>query len=100
MATDRPRILWILPSLEVGGTERQAALLLPYLSRTFEPRVLTLYREGPLAEDLKQSGIPVFCLDGRSLYDLTLSRKLQSFVKDYNYDGDRSASNIVDSSQP
>lgn len=79
----RPRIVWILPSLEIGGTERQAALLLPRLVECFQPGVITLYREGTLAESLRHAGVEVISLQGRSLYDLTLGYRLKYLIRQW-----------------
>jgi len=80
MSSERPRILWILPSLEIGGTERQAALILPRLTASFETEVLTLYCLGSLAEELRGAGVKVQCLEGRSLYDRRIGSKLRDRV--------------------
>lgn len=50
----------VVMSLEVGGTERHLAHLLPGLvSRGWSPRVYTLIGKGPIAEQLEAQNIPI-----------------------------------------
>lgn len=81
MNSERPRLLWVVPTLERGGTEGQIGLLAPRLAEVFQPVVATLYRLGPVAESLKAAGIATRCLDGRSLYDRRLGRTLRELYR-------------------
>lgn len=61
----KKRIIHIIPSLAVGGTERQLLLILPALQVYFDNEVVCLNEEGPIAEQLRQRGIVVHNLRGR-----------------------------------
>jgi glycosyltransferase involved in cell wall biosynthesis len=43
---------------------------------------VTLFRLGLFADVLTRSGIPVFCLDGRSLYDLRIGSSLRQYYSE------------------
>lgn len=54
------RVLYVIATLEVGGTETQLVQLLARLDRRkFEPTVCCLSERGPLAEVLQDLGVPV-----------------------------------------
>ena len=54
------RVLFVIGTLDIGGTERQLAALATRLDRVrFSARVCCLEHEGPLAKDLREAGIPV-----------------------------------------
>jgi len=58
----RPRILFVTMSLDVGGTERQLAQILPAVSSVpADVRVLALLDRGVLAPELVRSGV---CVSG------------------------------------
>jgi glycosyltransferase involved in cell wall biosynthesis len=53
-------VLYVLPSLGYGGTERQLVLTLQALDRdAFPPSVLALMKGGPYVEQIRALGIPV-----------------------------------------
>lgn len=62
---NKKRIIHIIPSLAVGGTERQLLLLLPALQAGFNNEVICLKEEGVIGQALRQQGIPVHNLAGR-----------------------------------
>jgi glycosyltransferase involved in cell wall biosynthesis len=57
----RPRVLHLITELNVGGTETALARLMAHLDRErFEPSVACLYGgDGPVAETIRELGIPV-----------------------------------------
>jgi starch synthase (maltosyl-transferring) len=63
---DRPvRIALVITDLDVGGAERALVNLVMRLDRTrWSPLVVALSGEGPLADVLRQAGIPCECLGG------------------------------------
>jgi len=83
MGSDRPRLLWVVPTLERGGTEGQIGLLAPRLAEVFQPVVAALYRLGPVAESLKAAGVATRCLGGRSLYDRRLGSALRELYREH-----------------
>ena len=57
------RILYIIPTLDRSGAEKQLTLLATGLPRDqFEIQVVTLTRNGPYLENLNAAGIEVHCL--------------------------------------
>ena len=59
----RQRVLQITQSLGLGGLERVVQTLCMSLDQErFDPRVLCLRKEGPIADELRAAGIPVTCL--------------------------------------
>jgi len=57
---DQIRIVYILSTLEIGGTETQLLEVLRRLDRTrFAPRVLAFPHDGPLREALEALSVPV-----------------------------------------
>jgi glycosyltransferase involved in cell wall biosynthesis len=64
------RITFCITELDPGGAERQLVRLATHLDRSlFEPQVVCLAEEGPLAVPLRDAGIPVTCLGARGLRD-------------------------------
>lgn len=58
------RILHIIPTLDRSGAEKQLVLLAKGLPRDeFEVHVCALARDGPLAADLQQAGVPLTCIN-------------------------------------
>lgn len=54
------RVLCVIGSMEVGGSERQTIGLLTHLDRArFQPLLYTVYREGPLLDEVPND-VPVF----------------------------------------
>lgn len=60
------RILFLIPTLDRSGAEKQLALLATHLPRDeFQPEVVALTRGGPYAAALEQAGVPVTVLGKR-----------------------------------
>ncbi len=56
----RPELLFVVPSLQLGGTERHLCFVLPRLAgRGWVPTVYTINAKGPLAADLEAMGVRV-----------------------------------------
>jgi len=59
-AGSRPALLVVVPSLQLGGTERHLCQVLPRLAgRGWKPTVFTITAKGSLAADLEATGIVV-----------------------------------------
>jgi glycosyltransferase involved in cell wall biosynthesis len=55
-----PRVLYIIPTLDRSGAEKQLTLLATRLARDeFDPHVCVLTRSGPYEKDLLEAGVPV-----------------------------------------
>jgi glycosyltransferase involved in cell wall biosynthesis len=65
------RLLFLCPDMHRGGAERQWATLLPALARRgAEVRLVCLYDEGPLFEEVRAAGVTAECLGLRGRADL------------------------------
>ncbi len=65
------RVVFLIRSLNRGGTERQLATLARSLDRSrFTLTVLTFYAGGSYAKEISDLGIPVISLDKRGRWDL------------------------------
>lgn len=81
------RILYIIPTLDRSGAEKQLALLATHLPpNRFERNVITLARNGPYEEDLKQLGINVTCLHKHWKLDPFTCWKLRREIQRYQPD--------------
>lgn len=70
------RICYVIPTLKMGGTERQLVELLRGLVHDHGIAVVCSRKEGVLAGDVRRMGIEVRVLNARSGWDFTVRRKL------------------------
>lgn len=81
-ASIRPRILHLLTSFEVGGTERQAVALLKGIDRDrFDVRLSILNRRGPLHAEIEREFPEIGEYPLRSFHDANAARQLLRFVQ-------------------
>jgi glycosyltransferase involved in cell wall biosynthesis len=81
------RILYIIPTLDRSGAEKQLTLLATRLPRSeFEVEVCALTRGGPYERDLQAAGIPVTVLGKRLKVDPVAGWKLRRLLKNGRYD--------------
>lgn len=65
------KIIFLIPSLDYGGAERQLITLVKGLSqRGHEVIVTVMYLGGPLENDLKNSGVHLYSLDKKGRWDI------------------------------
>jgi glycosyltransferase involved in cell wall biosynthesis len=79
------RVLHLLDSLDIGGTERNAVRLLRELKGLGADVRLGVFRDGPLRADLESAGIPLLRLPLGSLYSprmLSMARRVAKIVRD------------------
>ncbi len=75
------RVLFLIPSLERGGAERQAVALAKALAtRGHHVHVVTFYPRGVFADDLAGSAVQLHSLDKRGRWDLGSLLRLRSIV--------------------
>ncbi|MDP8263821.1 MAG: glycosyltransferase [Candidatus Ancaeobacter aquaticus] len=78
-------ILYILPALRLGGTEKQLFLLLKYLDKTkFNPVVCCIKEEGCLSQWIKDLDIPIINLRIHSIYNPIALYSLTKIIKKYD----------------
>ncbi len=74
----RPRVLHLLNSFELGGTERQAVELLKRLDHTrFDVRLATLQRQGPLYDEVAAQYPRLLEFPLNSLYNAQALRQMR-----------------------
>jgi glycosyltransferase involved in cell wall biosynthesis len=65
------RLLFLCPDMHRGGAERQWATLIPALAaRGAEVRLVSLYEEGPLFDEVRAAGVSAECLGLRGPNDV------------------------------
>jgi glycosyltransferase involved in cell wall biosynthesis len=70
------RIVHLIPTLGLGGAERQLVTIATALAREHDVRVIALQRSGPLARELEATGVRVEVLGARGLRDLRAMLRL------------------------
>lgn len=83
------RILHVITSMNRGGAESMLARLLPALDpNRLEHRVICLREEGPVAQNLRDRDIPVYCLGirGLPLAPLRMGPVLEAFSRSWRPD--------------
>lgn len=85
------RVALLTRSLQIGGTERQIAILATGLDRSrFRPAVFCFYSGGALADEVRRAGIDVVEIGKSARWDMTgffrkLIRELRRFRPDVLY---------------
>ena len=75
------RICYVIPSLELGGTERQLCNLVKGLAEDHKIDVVCTRRQGPLAEDMAALGAEIHTLDGWGGWDPRSRFRLRALFK-------------------
>jgi glycosyltransferase involved in cell wall biosynthesis len=70
------RVVHLVPTLGLGGAERQLVTIATALAREHDMRVIALQRSGPLARELEAAGVRVELLGARGLRDLRAMLRL------------------------
>ncbi|MEE8537750.1 MAG: glycosyltransferase [Acidobacteriota bacterium] len=75
-------VVHVIPTLNVGGAEKQLALLLREIDRSrFRPLVVCTTRGGPLLEELSRHQVPVQVIGKFGRYDLSLVWRLGRWLR-------------------
>jgi glycosyltransferase involved in cell wall biosynthesis len=81
------RILFIVPTLDRGGAEKQLYLLATRLPRPeFDVAVCALTRGGPFESDLRAAGVPVHVVGKRLKVDPVAAWRLHRLIRRGGYD--------------
>ncbi|HVW02665.1 MAG TPA: glycosyltransferase [Planctomycetaceae bacterium] len=76
------RILFVIPTLDRSGAEKQMTLLATRLpAADFQPEVVALTRGGPYADDLARHGIPLTVLNKRLKFDPVALLRLRKLIR-------------------
>ena len=85
-ASRLPRVCYVIPSLAVGGTERQLIALIKGIVRDFGLTVICTQREGALAGDARRLGAYVHCLNCRGGWDPRIKYRLRTIFRRHRPD--------------
>lgn len=85
-ASRPPRVCYVLPSLAVGGTERQLVNLVEGIVRELEVTIVCTQREGALAGDARRLGAYVRCLGCRGGWDPRIKSRLRGVFRKHRPD--------------
>lgn len=80
-ATIRPKLVYVVNSLNPGGTEKLVVEMSLAFAPEFDVEVLCLDEPGLWADTLRVAGIPVHCLWRQPGLDLAMPVKLARFLK-------------------
>ncbi|GAB3094332.1 glycosyltransferase [Lysobacter terrae] len=82
----RQRVLVVIDSMEVGGSQRQIQHLLAGLDRQrWEPELLFFRTDSFLVDAIRHDGIPVHFIEKRARVDLRFLRDYARLLRDRNY---------------
>jgi len=83
----RIKILFVIPTLDRCGAEKQLTLLATNLPRDeFDVKVVVLTRDGPYSEELRASGIPVVVIGKKRKLSFGAYFKLKREIKKFKPD--------------
>jgi glycosyltransferase involved in cell wall biosynthesis len=86
-ALQDPRVLIVVPQLEVGGAETQATrLAVELVARGVDAQVATFYEGGPLRRRLQEGGVPVHTLRRSSAHGLESVGDLVRLLRTSRFD--------------
>lgn len=80
------RIAWVIPTMRVGGTEKQLLLLMRGLAREFELTLVCTRSEGALIGDARRVGAYVRVLDGHGGWDFRQGWRLRRIFRAHTPD--------------
>jgi len=80
------RVCYVIPSLSVGGTERQLVELTKGLVRDHEVTVVCTHHDGTLAGEARRCGAYVRVLGCRGGWDVTLGQRLRKLLRAHKPD--------------
>jgi glycosyltransferase involved in cell wall biosynthesis len=78
------KVLHVITGLDAGGAETQLALLVRHTRHDCD--VVTLYNPGPIAEQIRATGVSVRDIGMRSNHDVGALPRLRSLIRDGRYD--------------
>ena len=80
------KILYVLPTLGIGGTETQTIALTRNLKLNgYSPTICCLYKSVSLLQEAHQAGVGFICLDAKNPYDMTIASRLYKTIKSGKY---------------
>lgn len=78
------KVVHVISGGETGGSRKHVVTLLAKFPR--EQVTLVVFQEGQLANEAREQGIDVHLLSQKSRYDLSILKRLRSFINQGNFD--------------
>lgn len=78
----KKRILHLITSLDVGGTEMMLLKTMPQLQKTFDNTVCCILGRGPIGDRLKETGITVTYLNLQGITDIGVFFRLWRVIRE------------------
>lgn len=83
---ERKKILHLITGLEIGGAEMMLLKTLPRMQAAFNNRVCCIMGHGPMSERLEKTGIPVYYLNLKNIFDLRVIIRFKKITKEFQPD--------------
>lgn len=80
------RILHLITGLDIGGAEMMLLKTIPSLRMTADHRVCSILGHGPIGEQLEQSGVPVYYLELKNIFDFGVVLRFKKIITDFQPD--------------
>ncbi len=79
---DKIKVMYIIPSLHIGGSERKVVDLAKYLDKDqFEPIVCCVSEGGVLKQELDDLSIKTYICHKKNKFDIFVLRRISNFLK-------------------
>ena len=83
----KPSISYFLPTLDLGGTEKQVLELASGLrERGYNVRIIAVFKEGRLGDEVRKRGIPFVCLNAEAGWSGATFFKILKWIKAHQTD--------------
>ncbi len=83
---NKKKIIYVVPTLGLGGTESQLFFLVKNIKDRFDITVCCLYQLGTFAERMQNIGVKIECLNLLSIWDLRVVTRFTKLVLKNKYD--------------
>ncbi len=79
----KKKILHLITGLEIGGAEMMLLKTLPRMQGNFDNRVCCIMGHGPIGEKLETSGVPVYYLHLKNIFDIGAIFRFKAVIRDF-----------------
>ena len=87
MRKEKIKILYAIPRLAKGGTEKHLLQLAEYIDKEkFDVTICCLFEPGDIVKDINSSNFNLICLNRKNIYDLRILFDLYRLIRKERYD--------------
>lgn len=80
-------ILYVIPSLNIGGSEKKVMTMIKYLRRDhFTPYLMLISEEGKLYQETKSLDVEIVCMYKKNKYDFGIINRMARYMKEKDID--------------